>query len=147
MKFLLDTMVWVWLCQIPEKIPSKVLQQLQETNEVWALSAVSPWEVARKAALRGKNPSHPAALDLGLPFRDWFRQAWDEDDYLLLPLSPEICAESNDLPGTFHDDPMDQIIVATARIHDLTVVTTDRRIKSYSQVKKLYFKATAPQTD
>lgn len=145
MKFLLDTVVWIWLCQRPERIPSNVLAKLHESNEPWGLSAISPWEVARKVSLSKKNPKHPAALDLGLPFRKWFEQAWDIDDYVLWPLTPEICAESNELPGKFHNDPIDQILVATARIHDLTLVTPDRRIKAYSLVKQLYFKPKAEE--
>lgn len=143
MTFLLDTMVWLWLCHDPAHIPHRVLTSLHEIDEPWGLSAVSPWEVARKARLRKRKPKHPASLDLGLPFREWFRNAWDDRDYRLLPLTPEISAESNELPGRFHDDPMDQIIVATARIHNLTVVTTDRRIKAYPHVQKLYFKSRA----
>lgn len=140
MRFLLDTMVWVWLCQAPNNVPEVVLEALQETDEPWGLSAVSSWEVARKVALRKKRPGHPASLDLGMPFREWFQTAWDDNDYALLPLTPQISAESNDLPGRFHDDPMDQIIVATARVHDLTLVTSDVRIKGYQHVRKLYFK-------
>ena len=139
MTFLLDTMVWVWLCQRPDIIPERVLDSLRKTDERWGLSAVSPWEVARKVSLFNKKPGHPAALNLGLPFSEWFEKAWDEADYSILPLTPQIAAESNNLPGRFHHDPMDQIIIATARRHDLTLVTSDRLIKAYPHVRKLCF--------
>jgi transcriptional regulator with XRE-family HTH domain len=41
--------------------------------------------------------------------------------------------DSSFLPGDFHDDPADRIIVATARAFDLTVVTRDRAILAYAR--------------
>jgi PIN domain nuclease of toxin-antitoxin system len=55
----------------------------------------------------------------------------------LLPLTPTIAIESTKLPGTFHRDPADQIIVATARIHDVPLLTMDRRIMDYPHVRTL----------
>lgn len=55
----------------------------------------------------------------------------------LLPLTPEIAIEANNLPGDFHRDPADEIIVATARIYDCEIATVDRRIVAYPHVKKL----------
>jgi PIN domain nuclease of toxin-antitoxin system len=43
--------------------------------------------------------------------------------------------ESSYLPGTFHRDPADQIIVATARVHNLILLTSDRKILDYPHVK------------
>jgi PIN domain nuclease of toxin-antitoxin system len=43
--------------------------------------------------------------------------------------------ESTQLPGEFHNDPADQIVVATARQHNLTVLTSDRLIQAYPYVK------------
>jgi PIN domain nuclease of toxin-antitoxin system len=43
--------------------------------------------------------------------------------------------ESCSLPGDFHKDPADQIIVATARVHNLTLLTKDRKILYYRHVK------------
>lgn len=55
----------------------------------------------------------------------------------LLELTPAIAVESTALPGEFHRDLADQIIVTTARIHDLPLVTSDYRILSYPYVQKL----------
>jgi PIN domain nuclease of toxin-antitoxin system len=53
----------------------------------------------------------------------------------LLQLSPEIAVESTQLPGSFHRDPADQIIVATARLYDCLLVTIDRLIRAYPHVR------------
>jgi PIN domain nuclease of toxin-antitoxin system len=43
-------------------------------------------------------------------------------------ISPAVAAEVASLPDTFHRDPADRIIVATARVHDATLLTRDKRI-------------------
>jgi PIN domain nuclease of toxin-antitoxin system len=55
----------------------------------------------------------------------------------LLPLTPQIAIESTKLPGNFHHDPADQIIVATARVYNLTILTVDRLILDYPHVRTL----------
>ena len=52
----------------------------------------------------------------------------------LLQLTPEIAIESTNLPGNFHRDPSDQIIVATARVHHCPLITSDNKITDYPHV-------------
>lgn len=92
-----------------------------------AVSAISCWEVA-KLVERGR-------LSLPCPVFDWLQQALAYPGVRLIELSPRICAESTQLPGEFHSDPADQIIIATARILDPPLLTVDRRIRDYPHVK------------
>lgn len=55
----------------------------------------------------------------------------------LLDLSPRVAAESVQLPGEFHQDPADQIIVATARLHNVPLVTADKLILKYPHVQTI----------
>lgn len=55
----------------------------------------------------------------------------------VIPLSRAIAAESVRLGDDFHRDPADQIIVATARCHDLMLVTGDDRIRNWGKVRVL----------
>jgi PIN domain nuclease of toxin-antitoxin system len=55
----------------------------------------------------------------------------------LLPLSPEVAVASTQLPGDFHRDPADQMIVATARLYNCPIVTLDRLIRAYPHVQVL----------
>lgn len=57
--------------------------------------------------------------------------------YPVLALTPQIAIASTQLPGTFHRDPADQIIVATARLRDLPILTMDHLILSYPYVRTL----------
>ena len=140
MTYLLDTMTWFWYCERPELISGKVLGKIENDPERWALSAASVWEIARKSQL------HPQkrGLDLKVPFRLWLEKALPAEDYIVLPINSEIATEANFLPGVFHNDPMDQLIVATARLENLTLVTSDTQIKNYPHVRTLYFKGPPP---
>ena len=55
----------------------------------------------------------------------------------LLEFTPQIAIESTKLPGNFHRDPADQIIVATARVYDISLLTADSRILQYPHVRTL----------
>ena len=146
MSYLLDTMTWFWLCEKPHLIPPDIDKELVISG-VPFLSVASVWEIARKAKLSERKPRHPSAMRLRVPIRTWMEKALDEEALTLLPLTSEIAIESNYLPGDFHDDPMDQIIVATARLYNLTVVSSDTQIRKYNQVRCLYFKGPAPQSE
>ena len=54
-----------------------------------------------------------------------------------LGLTPEIAAVSTQLPGSFHRDPADQIIVATARVHTCPLVTSDQKLIRYPHVETI----------
>ena len=131
MKYLLDTGVWLWLIESPEKLSNRVRTIVDDIdNAPFALSAISPWEVAKKTSL-GK-------LTLSMPIHAWLDQALRQPFMELVPLTTSIVVESTILPGTFHNDPADQIIVATARVGNLTLLTKDRLILDYPHVRSIW---------
>jgi PIN domain nuclease of toxin-antitoxin system len=71
---------------------------------------------------------------LPCPIDEWFEQALSYPGVQVLDITPEIAIESTQLPGEFHRDPADQLIVATARIYDCVVVTSDEKIVQYPHV-------------
>ena len=58
-------------------------------------------------------------------------------DMQLLGLTPSIAVSSTKLPGDFHRDPADQVIVATAREYDCELLTVDDKILKYAHVNTL----------
>jgi len=46
--------------------------------------------------------------------------------------------EARNLPQPFHGDPVDQILIATARRHAAVLVTKDQRIRGYAHVQSLW---------
>ena len=71
---------------------------------------------------------------LPVPLAEWFTQALSYPGVQLLPITPEIAIASTILPDSFHRDPADQLIVATARIYQCRLVTADERILAYTHV-------------
>lgn len=131
MKYLLDTHVWIWAMDKPDELPPKVRAEVfRAANMPFGLSVMSVWEASKKESI-GK-------LRLSAPIGQWFAMAIREPYVQLQPLTIDIAHESNHLPGEFHRDPADQIIVATARQHGLTLITTDERILSYQHVRSLW---------
>jgi PIN domain nuclease of toxin-antitoxin system len=76
-------------------------------------------------------------LILDAPLERWFEIALPAQRTRVLPITPQIAIESARLPPPFHKDPADRLIVATARIHDLTVITSDDKILDYPHVTSL----------
>jgi PIN domain nuclease of toxin-antitoxin system len=115
----------------PDELPPKVKAEVfRAANMPFGLSVMSVWEASKKESI-GK-------LRLSAPIGQWFAMAIREPYVQLQPLTIDIAHESNHLPGEFHRDPADQIIVATARQHGLTLITTDERILSYQHVRSLW---------
>ncbi len=131
MKYLLDTNVWFWMLGMQENLRPGVKDILRNAgaSEI-GISAISPWEIAKKVSL-GK-------LVLSCPVDKWIESATNPEEIELFPLSPEVSVESTKLPGQFHNDPADQIIVATARLYGLVILTSDERIRKYTHVRTFW---------
>jgi PIN domain nuclease of toxin-antitoxin system len=67
-----------------------------------------------------------------MPCLTWVKTALDRSGALTVPLTSEIAVSCHRLPGRLHDDPIDRILVATARIESLTLITRDRAILDYA---------------
>jgi PIN domain nuclease of toxin-antitoxin system len=126
----LDTHIWVWWVHGDSHLTEQQNQWLQQyESQGLGVSAISCWEVAKLAEYN--------RLKLPCSVRDWMTQALAYPGMRLLPLSPQIAVESTQLPSSFHRDPADQIIVATARIYNCPLLTADAKIISYSHVQVL----------
>lgn len=127
---LMDTHIWVWWVHNDARLTDK-LRAIIQSHEADGLgvSIFSCWEVAKLVELK--------KLILHCPVNDWLDTALHYPGIQLLTLTPAIVVESTQLPGEFHRDPADQIIVATARILDCPLLTVDDRILNYPHVKLL----------
>lgn len=133
MSYLLDTHVWIWTQESPDAIGEKARSILETTTDQLCVASVSSLEIARLIA--GGLLTLKGSLDR------WIRAATDSIEARSIPLDHRIAIEAYRLPGRFHKDPADRILVATARLDDLTLVTADERILSYRSVRTLAARA------
>jgi PIN domain nuclease of toxin-antitoxin system len=135
MAVLLDTCTWVWHCARPEKLSEPAREAIEKHRKEGPgsgliVSVISTWEVAKLVEKK--------KLAFSIPCRQWIEAAVRQEGIELHALTPEIALESTELPGLFHGDPADQIIVATARARSVAIVTPDRRIREYPHVATLW---------
>lgn len=126
---LLDTHVWLWWVQDPDRIRESARRRIEaeESRNGLLVSAVSFWEIALKSSL-GK-------LELPMNVRDWLAAARAYPGLRIIPLSAEAAAESTILPGSFHNDPADRFLVAQARERGVPLATADGKIRLYPFVE------------
>ncbi len=124
----LDTHIWIWWVQGDQLLPPDYQAYIQsyETQGL-GISVISCWEIAKLIERR--------RITLPLPVEDWINQALSYPGMQLIDLTPRIVVESTELPGTFHRDPADQLIVATARVYNCPLVTVDTLIRNYPHVQ------------
>lgn len=127
-EYLLDTCAWLDLSLNPQVVGQETLNVVS-AQTLMGISPVSCIEISRKIAA--------GQLALSQPIAEWMESASDSDLIRLLDISPAIAIEAYALPGDFHKDPADRLIVATARVHQLTIITSDRKILDYRHVRTL----------
>lgn len=123
MSVLLDTHIWVWWLtpQSPlSRSERDALDRLAGRREL-RLSAISLWEVQMLHAKK--------RLELPVAFADWIEQAADERMLTVLPLDVEVVLALDFLPRSFHGDPADRLIVATARSRGMPLASHDATIR------------------
>ncbi|KYC39288.1 twitching motility protein PilT [Scytonema hofmannii PCC 7110] len=129
---LLDTHVWLWLLHEPNQLSTQAqtIINAEELQNGLLVSAISVWEIAVKSSI-GK-------LNLPLPIEEWYKLAQTHSGVVIEPLSPIDAIASTQLPGDFHKDPADRIIVAIARRYGISLVTCDTKIIDYPHVQTIW---------
>ncbi|MEW5767749.1 MAG: type II toxin-antitoxin system VapC family toxin [bacterium] len=127
---LLDTHIWIWFADESEQLTEKHKQVIEQHRaDGLGVSVISCWEVAKLVEYN--------RLKLACPIEEWMEVATTLPDIQLIELTPRIAIASTKLPGNFHRDPADQIIVATAQVYNLGLLTIDERILKYDHVLTL----------
>jgi PIN domain nuclease of toxin-antitoxin system len=125
----LDTAAWIWRASDPKALSQRARRAIEEAERV-LVSAISVWEVALLVAKR--------RIQIDRSVEQWVDIALALPGIQLAPLEPAIAIRSTKLPGEFHPDPADRIIVATALEHGVPVVTPDERIRAYPHVQSTW---------
>ncbi len=129
-EILLDTHTFIWYVngnEISKKARATIDSAIQA--HCIYLAAISLWEVSMLEAKQ--------RIVLEMPCLEWMNRAIRELHLQILPITPSIALESCHLPGNFHGDPADRLIVGTARSEGMTLVTRDSNILEFSKAKFL----------
>ena len=122
----LDTHVLIWAVDGERRLGAHAraaITAAEQADEI-GVSAITPWEIALLA--------ESGRLRLAREVGAWIAAALALPGIRLIPIEPAIVGDSVRLPGTFHADPADRFIVATARQHGAPLLTADYAILAYA---------------
>ena len=129
----IDTHILLWWVSGSGELSTAATKAIKNTlrkgGEV-LISSISAWEIAMLVE-KGR-------LVLSMDVESWLDEVSQIDGVRFLPVDNEIGVKSTALPGEFHKDPADRMIVATARKSALPLVTADEKILQYEHVKTIW---------
>ena len=130
---LLDTHIWLRFLGLSGGLRSPAVRAIEDAARVGRvfISIISVWETALLVR-RG-------TLDLHGPVDRWVHDALAKPGLQLLPFTPAIAIEALSLPEPMHRDPADRILVASARVERLTLVTLDKDLLSFAKLTRLAY--------
>jgi PIN domain nuclease of toxin-antitoxin system len=122
---LLDTCALLWLAggELLSKASLAAINQARD-SDVLFLSPISAWEIGLLTK-RGE-------VTFGISAEAFISRAFSRPGIQVAPLTPEIAVRASYLPGSFHSDPADRLLIATAILMGFTLVTRDREILRYA---------------
>ena len=123
MKLLLDTHIFIWWADQPEKLSPAALSALEDEANDLLLSVASIWEMQIKIQL-GK-------LKLSLPLKDLVKNQQEINNLTVSPVALTYVLALDALPF-HHKDPFDRLLIAQSIEEGLTIVTADSQFSAYS---------------
>ena len=126
---LLDTRTLLWLAADQEKLSVRAKKTIAKNAGALFVSAITAFEIAIKE--RNKK------LELTMPSMNWFVEALDCHGVRDIPIDSNIAISSVQLP-LLHNDPCDRIIIATAQLNGMKILTPDHHISRYEQAEVIW---------
>lgn len=130
----LDTHVLIWWASGDDQISSTakgaIESELQSDSGLVLVSTISAWETALLVQ-RDK-------LTLSMELDEWLQEVGAIEGVRFVPVDNDIAVASTRLPGEFHKDPADRMIVALARHLNAGLVTADNKIRMYRHVRTIW---------
>jgi PIN domain nuclease of toxin-antitoxin system len=128
---LLDTCALLWLAIEPKRLSADARAAIRRHADALAVSPISAWEIATKAQ------SGKLRFPKVLPPLAWYRKAVERYALRECPLDAATLCRAVALPP-LHHDPCDRMIIATAIVHDLPVVTADGNFARYPSLTVIW---------
>jgi PIN domain nuclease of toxin-antitoxin system len=124
---LLDTCAIIWLMNRDPALRTDARELIDDAgaSDGVFVSPVSAWEIGLLSVRRTGAQFRPDA-------KAWFAKLMTGPGVKLAALTPEMAIEASALPGNFHSDPADRMLIATARALAVPLVTRDAKILAYA---------------
>jgi PIN domain nuclease of toxin-antitoxin system len=119
--------VVVWACDRPEKLGKIARELILDPKNELLISATAALELARLEA-GGK-------LTFKTDLESWWRECLEALQAWQVDIDDRVARAAYSLPGAFHADPADRLLVATARLERATFLTADDQILAYPHVE------------
>ena len=130
----LDTHVLVWWVNGGDELSTDARGEIEREQAVddglILVSSISAWEIAMLVS-RDR-------LTLTMSIDDWLETVGQIPAVRFVPVDNDVGVESTRLPGEFHKDPADRLIVALARHLNSALVTADEKIRAYRHVRTVW---------
>lgn len=126
---ILDTHAWLWWMTESPKLSQKESKAILN-HSVIGTPSISCWEIAMLVA---KN-----RITLSMDVQAWLKLSIEHPKIRLLSLSPEIAVLSTRLPGNFHSDPADRLIVATCLTYQVSLILKDSLIQRWGHLETIW---------
>jgi PIN domain nuclease of toxin-antitoxin system len=126
---LLDTHALLWFASHSEKLSDRSKAEIEVAEHLY-VSSISAWEIGMLVAKE--------RLILAYDVEEWIRLTQQIPKVRWLTINPEIALKASSLPGSFHGDPADRIITASAISLGASLITADQKIQSYRHVRTIW---------
>ena len=129
---LLDTHAWLWFISNPEMLSKKARTEVTKAAKTQSLliSSISAWEIALLVSRK--------RLELSMDAVEWISESQKLSFFRFIPVDNAIAIHSVNLPEPLHNDPADRIIIATAILKKVDLVTKDNKIRNYAHVNTIW---------
>jgi len=128
----LDTHAWIWYLDSPSKLSTSARQAIEgaRREKTVYVCSISTWEIYMLVS--GGRLAFSVAAEV------WVARSERLSFLNFIPVDNEIARLAVDLPGSFHNDPADRMIVATARFFSAPLVSKDTKINQYEHVQTIW---------
>jgi PIN domain nuclease of toxin-antitoxin system len=125
----LDTHTFLWLRGSPQRLGKSAARALKNATRI-GLPTICLWEIAMLVAKK--------RIMLQGDVLEWVNTALESSGVVLLDISPAIAAQTGRLPSTFHADPADRLIAATALVEHAPLLSADTKMAGVPGLRLLW---------